>query len=140
MGILHLRINKANQNIDLPKEFRAQKLIFLRSIIVKDVAAGATYGGTIMVDLDFFNGFEMTSNTNDNFLIIPIKKAEEVQTQIFDQEFNSEDIKQSFNVKVYTSDGKTAAGFAGDGGSDAGKITYLDLFFQVQSLYDYTQY
>src|SRR5210317_1535502 len=108
MGILHLRITKNNQNIDLPKEFKAQKLIFLRSIIVKDVNAGATFDGTIMVDLDFFNGFEMTSNTNDNFLIIPIKQAEEVQTQIFDQEFNSEDIKQSFNVKVYKSDGKTA--------------------------------
>jgi len=136
MGILHLRITKNNQNIDLPKEFKAQKLIFLRSIIVKDVNAGATFGGTIMVDLDFFNGFEMTSNTNDNFLIIPIKQAEEVQTQIFDQEFNSEDIKQSFNVKVYKSDGKTAAPI----GNANGEITYLDLFFQVQSLYDYTQY
>ena len=141
--ILHLRISSNDQNIDLPKELLAQKLTFIRANIYKDTTNGADYQGSVFVDLDFFNGFEVNSNLSDNFLIVPIKKAEEIQTYQFEQEFNAEAVKQSFNCKVFyydpTSGSFIKAPFK-EGTSVAGRIIHMDLFFQVASLWDYTSY
>ena len=143
MPILHLRISQNDQNIDLPKELLAQKLTFIRANIYKDTNAGADYQGSVFVDLDFFNGFEVNSNLSDNFLIVPIKKAEEIQTYQFEQEFNAEAVKQSFNCKVFYFDPANSkfilAPFS-ESGSTNGRIIYMDLFFQVASLWDYTTY
>ena len=144
MPVLHLSITSNNQNISLPKELIAQKLTFVRANIYKDIASGgADYQGRVFVDLDFFNGFEVNSNLNDNFLIVPIKSAEEVQTYQMDQTFTAEDVKQSFNCKVYYFDPATndfkPAPFK-ETGNATGRIIYMDLFFQVNSLYDYSTY
>lgn len=147
MAILHIRIRKADQNINLPKSIHAQKLTFIRATINKDTTANPTYtyNGTLFFDIDFFNGFEMISNLNDNYIMVPIDNDVSTQTLQFEQEFSSEEVKASFNVKVFeynkasNTAGYTKAVFKDDiaSGGTLGSINYVDLFFQVQSLYDY---
>ena len=137
MPILHIRLTKNNQNINLPKPIHAQKLTFLRSTIVKDTTTGGTdYNGNIMVDLDFFDGYEVVSSINDNYLIIPVIPDQQVQTFQFVQLFNSENIRQSFNAKIFDNEGANLATI----GTGTGQIKQVDLYFQITSLYDYNQY
>ena len=145
MGILHLRIRKSDENITISKELLAQKLILIRATIYKDTQAGGQdYNGSVFLDLDFFNGFEVTTNLNDNFLILPVAYDGEIQTRQMDQEFQGEDIKSSFNVKVFYEDNSgnvTKAPMKSDASaSDDGKIIWIDLYFQIQSLFDYSTY
>ena len=145
MGILLIRVRKSNENITISKEILAQKLTFIRATIYKDTTTGGTdYNGSVFVDLDFFNGFEVTTNLNDNFLILPVSYADEIQTRQMNQEFNGEDIKSSFNVKVYYEDNNgdiVLAPMKSDASAtDTGKIIWIDLYFQIQSLYDYSTY
>src|SRR5210317_444711 len=100
MGLLVIRITDANENITISKEIFAQKLKLIRTSVYKDVTSGSqSYNGAVFVVLDFFTGFEVTTNLNDNFLIIPVSDSIDLQTDQFSQEFNSEDIRASFNVK-----------------------------------------
>lgn len=145
MGILHIRIRKSDENITISKELLAQKLILIRATIYKDTQAGGQdYNGSVFLDLDFFNGFEVTTNLNDNFLILPVAYDGEIQTRQMDQEFQGEDIKSSFNVKVFYEDNSgnvTKAPMKSDASaSDDGKIIWIDLYFQIQSLFDYSTY
>ena len=145
MAILHIRIKDSDENITLSKEILAQKLTLIRATIYKDTTAGGQdYNGSVFVDLDFFNGFEVTTNLNDNFLILPISYSEQIQTRQMDQEFQGEDIKSSFNVKVFYEDAQgeiQKAPMKSDASlSDAGKIIWIDLYFQIQQLYDYSTY
>lgn len=145
MGILLIRVRKSNENITISKEILAQKLTFIRATIYKDTTTGGTdYNGSVFLDLDFFNGFEVTTNLNDNFLILPVSYADEIQTRQMNQEFNGEDIKSSFNVKVYYEDNNgdiVLAPMKSDASAtDTGKIIWIDLYFQIDSLYDYSTY
>ena len=145
MGILLIRVRKSNENITISKEILAQKLTFIRATIYKDTTTGGTdYNGSIFLDLDFFNGFEVTTNLNDNFLILPVSYADEIQTRQMNQEFNGEDIKSSFNVKVYYEDNNgdiVLAPMKSDASAtDTGKIIWIDLYFQIDSLWDYSTY
>jgi hypothetical protein len=145
MAILHIRIKDSDENITLSKEILAQKLTLVRATIYKDTTTGGQdYNGSVFIDLDFFNGFEVTTNLNDNFLILPIAYDGEIQTRQMDQEFQGEDIKSSFNVKVYYEDtlgNVTKAPMKSDAAAtDDGKIIWIDLYFQIQSLFDYSTY
>ena len=145
MGILLIRVRKSNENITISKEILAQKLTFIRATIYKDTTTGGTdYNGSVFLDLDFFNGFEVTTNLNDNFLILQVSYADEIQTRQMNQEFNGEDIKSSFNVKVYYEDNNgdiVLAPMKSDASAtDTGKIIWIDLYFQIDSLYDYSTY
>ena len=145
MGILLIRVRKSNENITISKEILAQKLTFIRATIYKDTTTGGVdYNGSVFLDLDFFNGFEVTTNLNDNFLILPVSYADEIQTRQMNQEFNGEDIKSSFNVKVYYEDNNgdiVLAPMKSDASAtDTGKIIWIDLYFQIDSLYDYSTY
>lgn len=145
MAILHVRIKKSDENITLSKEILAQKLTLIRATIYKDTQAGGQdYNGSVFIDLDFFNGFEVTTNLNDNFLILPIAYDGEIQTRQMDQEFQGEDIKSSFNVKVFYEDNSgniVKAPMKSDAAAtDDGKIIWIDLYFQIQSLFDYSTY
>jgi hypothetical protein len=145
MAIFHIRIKKSNENITISKEILAQKLTLIRATIYKDTTTGGTdYNGSVFIDLDFFNGFEVTTNLNDNFLILPVSYADEIQTRQMDQEFNGEDVKSSFNVKVFYEDNNNnivLAPMKSDASAtDTGKIIWIDLYFQIQSLYDYSTY
>lgn len=145
MGILLIRVRKSNENITISKEILAQKLTFIRATIYKDTTSGGTdYNGSVFLDLDFFNGYEVTTNLNDNFLILPVSYADEIQTRQMNQEFNGEDIKSSFNVKVYYEDNNgdvVLAPMKSDASAtDTGKIIWIDLYFQIDSLFDYSNY
>ena len=145
MAILHIRIKESDENITLSKEILAQKLTLVRATIYKNTTAGGqNYNGSVFIDLDFFNGFEVTTNLNDNFLILPVSYDGEIQTRQMDQEFQGEDIKSSFNVKVFYEDasGNVAkAPMKSDAAAtDDGKIIWIDLYFQIAQLYDYSTY
>lgn len=145
MAILHIRIKDSDENITLSKEILAQKLTLVRATIYKNTTVGGQdYNGSVFIDLDFFNGFEVTTNLNDNFLILPVSYDGEIQTRQMDQEFQGEDIKSSFNVKVFYEDtlgNITKAPMKSDAAAtDDGKIIWIDLYFQIQQLFDYSTY
>jgi hypothetical protein len=142
MPVLHIRINSANQNIIIAKELKAQKMTLLRTTIYKNDTAGKIYKGSLFFDIDFFNGFEYVSNLNDNFLISPISDEanSSLQTYQADQDFNSEDVRQAFNIKTYNFDAtdKYEPALFDPTGATAGAVIYVDLFFQVSTLFDYS--
>lgn len=139
MGLLILRITKNNENISISKEIKAQKLTLVRTSIYKDTNAGTSYNGAVFIDLDFFNGFEVTTNLYDNLITLPVSDSIDLQTDQFAQEFTSEDIRPSFNVKTYYKNNFGALTPA-PMGAIAGEIKFIDLYFQISSQYDYNSY
>ena len=143
MGILHLRLDSNKTKINLSKEIHAQDLKLVRSIVVKDVQTAGSYSGAIMVNLNkVFSGFEIISSTNLNSLMIPINSTINttgvlsVDTVDFNQDLESEFIRQEFFVDVYNYDGTTRATF----GTGSGEIQSVDLFFQLSEVHDYSTY
>jgi hypothetical protein len=143
MPVLHLRLNSNKTKISLAKDIHAQDLIFIRSIIRKNVETAGTYNGAIMVNLNkIFNGFELISSTNLNSLMIPVNETidttgkVDVSTVDFNQNLSSEDIRQEFYVETYNYDGVTPATF----GTGSGEIKSVDLFFQISEINDYSTY
>jgi len=139
MGLLIIRITKNNEIVKISKELKAQKLTLVRTSIFKDTTAGQTYNGSIFIDLEFFKGFEVTSNLYDNLLTLPVSDSIDLQTDQFAQEFSSEDIKTSFFVKTYYKNNFGALTPAVLGAA-AGQIKFIDLYFQISSQYDYNSY
>ena len=139
MGLLIIRITKNNEIVKISKELKAQKLTLVRTSIFKNTTAGQTYNGTIFVDLEFFKGFEVTSNLYDNLLTLPVSDSIDLQTDQFAQEFSSEDIKTSFFVKTYYKNNFGALTPLVLGAA-AGQIKFIDLYFQISSQYDYNSY
>lgn len=139
MPTLNIRINSNDQNISLPKELKAQKLELVRVTYSKNATAGQFYFGSLYFDLDIFNGFESITNQGNNYLIAPLADSPALQTYQMGQDFNSEDVRQAFNVKVYyrnLTGNYTPAPFDNTG-QDAGKLIWVDLVFNVSELYDY---
>ena len=143
MGILHLRLDSNKTKINLSKEIHAQDLTFIRSIVVKNVVTSGNYDGAIMVNLNkVFSGFEIISSTNLNSLMIPINSTINTtgvlstDTVDFNQDLESEYIRQEFYVDVFNYDGVTRADF----GSSDGQIKSVDLFFQLSEIHDYSIY
>ena len=139
MPILHLRLTKNDQNIVLSREIKAQQLTLVRSTITKDTTTGgATNNGSLFIEIPWFNGFEYITNLNDNYLVSPIDDTLEFQTYQLSQSFFSEDVKSAFNIKIRKYDGTNYTHVVF--GSGSGHIKFLDLFFQVSSLEDFTTY
>ena len=143
MGILHLRLDSNKTKINLSKEIHAQDLKLVRSIVVKNVTAAGNYDGAIMVNLNkVFSGFEIISSTNLNSLMIPVNSTINTSgvlstdTVDFNQDLESEFIRQEFFVDVFNYDGVTRATF----GTGAGQIQSVDLFFQLSEIHDYSSY
>jgi len=137
MPVLHLRLTSNNQTINLPKPIHAQNIQFIRGTIIKDTTSGTTYDGCAMVNLDnLFNGYEIISNTNLNSLMLPFSDSQDVTTIQFIQDYDAEEIKQSFKVKVFKYDGTTALPM----GSGAGQVKSIDLYFNLSETYDYSGY
>lgn len=141
MPCLQIRLTSANQNINISKELKAQKLTLLRTTIYKNSTAGTSYRGTLFFNLNFFSGYEHLSNLNGNYLVAPItdEANNSMQTYQMNQSFSGEDIKQSFNVKTFIRDANdnfVPAEFDTTGAT-AGSIMYIDLMFQVSQLYEY---
>ena len=143
MAVLHLRLDSNKTKIRLSKEIHAQDLKLIRSIIVKNVETAGSYNGAIMVNLNkVFSGFEIISSTNLNSLMIPVNSTINttgvlsVDTVDFNQDLESEFIRQEFYVDVYNYDGTTRATF----GTGSGEIQSVDLFFQLSEVHDYSTY
>lgn len=143
MGILHLRLDSNKTKIRLSKEIHAQDLKLVRSIVVKNVETAGNTNGAIMVNLNkVFSGFEIISSTNLNSLMIPINITINTSGVLstdsvdFNQDLESEYIRQEFYVDVYNYNGTTRATF----GTGSGEIQSVDLFFQMSEVHDYSTY
>ena len=137
MTVLHLRITSNKQKITLPKPIHAQNIQFIRGTIIKDTTAGTSYNGAAMINLDnLFNGYEIISNTNLNSLMLPFSDSTDVTTLQFIQDYDSEEIKQSFPVSVFKYDGTTPLPM----GNGAGQVKSIDLYFNISESYNYSGY
>ena len=137
MGVLHLRITSNKQKIELPKPIHAQNIQFIRGTIIKDTTAGTSYDGAAMINLDnLFNGYEIISNTNLNSLMLPFSDSQDVTTIQFIQDYDSEEIKQTFPIRVYKYDGVSPLPM----GNGAGQVKSIDLYFNISESYDYSSY
>lgn len=141
MPCLQIRLTSADQNINISKELRAQKLTLIRTTIYKNSGSGTVYRGSLFFNIDFFSGYEHMSNLGGNYLVVPItdEANNSLQTYQMDQSFTGEDIKQSFNVKTYkrTATNTFVPAEFDTTGATAGSIIYVDLMFQVSQLYEY---
>ena len=139
MPILNIRIQSANENITLPKELLAQKLELVRVTISKNETAGNPFFGALYFDLDILNGYENITNQGTNNLIVPCADSPALQTYQLNQIFNSEDVKQAFNVRTYyrnLTGNYTPVQFDKTGVSN-GRLIWVDLVFNVSELHDY---
>jgi len=131
MPVLHFRITKQNQPINLSRTLHSQNLTLRRTTIVRNISipknipvtVGATttqvglaptpyfvpeytdpkedMHGGIILDVSFFRGYELLSNFCSNDLLIPFDNMQSVVDNRYQQNFNNEDISLSFNVQVY---------------------------------------
>lgn len=132
MPVLHFRITSADENIDITRQIHSQNFTFVRSIVQSVAAATGTKpnGGGLNVFCDFLQGYEITSNVDANRLMIPMDEGKNMNETRYVQNFNAEDVRNRFQVKVFTFDGSAPATF----GNAAGNITSVDLFFEFTEL------
>ncbi len=78
----------------------------------------------------FLQGYEITSNVDANRLMIPMDESKDMNESRYVQNFNAEDVRNRFQVKVFTFDGSAPAVF----GTAPGNITSVDLFFEFTEL------
>ena len=153
MPVLHMRIQKANENINLSRSLHAQSFVFKRAVVVLNpsTAAGTIQNldGGVTIQLSFFTGFELLSNLSSNNIYLPFTPPK-LDTTVtsntgnydifdirYDLQFNTEDIKNSFNASVYHYDsGSQQPTF----GTTAGTIKYIDLYFEFDDLFNTNNY
>ena len=123
----------------MPKELLAQKLELVRVTISKNETAGQIYFGSLYFDIDVLNGYEIITNQGTNNLIVPLAESPALQTYQMNQIFNSEDVRQAFNVRTYYRNltGNYNLAPFDKTGQDAGKLIWVDLIFNVSELHDY---
>ena len=156
MGILHMRISKNDENINISRSIYAQSFIFKRAVIVCNPSLATTdvknLNGGINVKLSFLNGFEILTNQNSNNIYLPfappivqvapdsvaVAANYNIHDLRYNLQFNAEEIKNSFNVKVYTYDsGSLQPEFHP---TNAGTIKYIDMYFEIGELNSQNNY
>jgi len=132
MPVLHFRITSADENIDITRQIHSQNFTFVRSIVQSVAATGGAKpnGGGLNVFCHFLQGYEITSNVDANRLMIPMDESKDMNESRYVQNFNAEDVRNRFQVKVFTFDGSAPATF----GTAPGNITSVDLFFEFTEL------
>jgi len=132
MAVLHFRITSAQENIDITRQIHSQNFTFVRSIVQSVAAAGGAKpnGGGLNVFCQFLQGYEITSNVDANRLMIPMDESKDMNESRYVQNFNAEDVRNRFQVQVFTFDGSSLATF----GASPGNITSVDLFFEFTEL------
>jgi len=132
MPVLHFRITSAEENIDITRQIHSQNFTFVRSIVQSVAATGGAKpnGGGLNVYCEFLQGYEITSNVEANRLMIPMDESLDMNEARYVQNFNAEDVRNRFQVKVYKFDGSGLATF----GTQPGNITSVDLFFEFTEL------
>jgi hypothetical protein len=153
MPVLHMRILKENDNINLSRSLHAQSFVFKRAVVVMNPSTTAqtiqNLDGGLTIQLSFFTGFELLSNLSANNIYLPFSPpkldsnvtANTGNYDIFDirysLQFDAEDVKNSFNAKVYHYDsGSEQPTF----GTTAGTIKYIDLYFEFDNLFNTNNY
>ena len=153
MPVLHLRIKEANENINLSRSLHAQSFVFKRAVVVMNPSTQPNQiqnlDGGVTIQLSFFTGFELLSNLSSNNIYLPFSPPKidsnvtpntgnyDVYDIRYDLQFDAEDVKNSFNAKVFHYDsGKDKPTF----GSAAGNIKYIDLYFEFDNLFNSNNY
>ena len=156
MGVLHFRINKNDENINISRSIYAQSFIFKRAVIVCNPSTATNQlknlDGGVNVKLSFLNGFEILSNLNSNNLYLPfappivqvapnsvaVAANYDIYDLRYDLQFNAEQIKNSFNVKVFNYDsGSVQPDFHP---TNSGTIKYIDMYFEIGELNSQNNY
>ena len=133
MPILHVRISKQNQNIDLSRSVHAQDFILRRVVIVR-ANDSVDYAGGVAIELGFLKGVEFLSNFSENQILTIMNPAELIVGNRYEFTLTSKNIQKSFPTRVYKYDGVTPVVFDATGA--AGKIQLIDLFFEYFERYD----
>jgi hypothetical protein len=141
MPLLHFRISKPSEIINLDRALHGQNFTFKRAIVVKDPNSTIKYGGGVTVQLDFLSGgLEIMSNLNDNELNIPFTDNSSVADVRYNINFASEDINRSFKVSVLNYDKSNTTPLLFDKNGTGGELFYIDMYFEFSELFDYNRY
>ena len=160
MPVLHFRIKKQNENIDLSRTLHSQNLTLRRVIITRNRSVitnspllapvpsdnfipeyTTDLKGGIIVDISFFKGFEILSNFVSNDILVPFGNEVANIDNRYNLNFANEDIALSFNVQCYDFERKNSVVFQNDTTATTdGAIKYIDLFFDFDNLFDYSTY
>ena len=154
MPILQFSITKSNETINISRDIHAQTFTLKKAIAIfpPTDTLNMTFSGGLKVKLGFMTGNETLSNDLTNQVIIPFygvsgvpgwkPDPQSVFVQDYDFNFNSEDIKSTFETSVLTLGGATV-GFVGDlpladqtdATKNGNRIQKIILFFEFTSLY-----
>jgi hypothetical protein len=170
MPILHFRLSSKTQHSDgaesyfhdvnVTRNLHGQNFTFRRAIVSYAAKQGgiAGWGRNAGLILDcgegFFRGEEVLSNFSSNDLCIPMPPLDMsaiggTETMVtsdvrFEFDFNSEDIRESFKVKLWDwnkrANVQLKAFPATTGTLTDGDIYYVDLFFSFNELTDPDHY
>ena len=166
MPLLHFRVTKKDQSINMPRTIHAQNLTFRRAIVTRNksninnlpTTVGKTtpefqaemanlqkaydqdLKGGVLLDCSFLRGFEIMSNFSSNDIMIPFHNEDTNIDIKFELDIASEDIALSFNVKTFDYERGDTVLFAGDSETGAGVIQHIDLIFHYDALYNYDTY
>jgi len=147
MPILHYKLKSNDENVNLNNEIHAQSFI-LRRIMIQQIpitGGNTVNNGGLCCSPSHMSGLELVSgdNSNSNDILIAYDENIGSHSIFYDQEFDSETVPRSFNVKTFKFDKSSLAEFVPEGADPSthpGKIISVDLFFQFASLYNYEQY
>ena len=142
MAILHLKITKNDEIINLPREIHGQNFKLVRvSVKTKPLAVGdaEVNEGGIAINLSFITGYEVISPIRNNMIFLCYDEEQNTNNQNYDQNLDSEDIPLSFRVQTFKYEGSEYAKFVDPipvPAPDplpvplAGDIKRIDLFFE----------
>jgi hypothetical protein len=142
MAILHLKITKNDEIINLPREIHGQNFKLVRvSVKTKPIAAGGTEvnQGGVAINLSFITGYEIISPIRNNMIFLCYDEYKNTNNQNYDQNLDSEDIPLSFRVQTFKYEGSEYAKFVDPipvpapnplPEPVAGDIKRIDLFFE----------
>ena len=142
MAILHLKITKNDEIINLPREIHGQNFKLVRvSVKTKPIASGGTEinQGGVAINLSFITGYEIISAIRNNMIFLCYDEEQNTNNQNYDQNLDSEDIPLSFRVQTFKYEGSEYAKFVDPipvpapnplPEPVAGDIKRIDLFFE----------
>ncbi len=140
MAILHIKILKNDEVINLPREIHGQNFKLVRvSIKSKPVASNGNEvnEGGVAINLSFITGYEVISAVRNNMIFLCYDEFQNTNNQNYDQNLDSEDIPLSFRVQTFKYGGSDLAEFMAaptqaqpNPVAAAGDIKRIDLFFE----------
>jgi len=133
MAILHIKVTKNDEIVNLPREIHGQNFKLVR-VSIKSKALGSTDAevnqGGIAVNISFITGYEIISALRNNMIFLCYDEYENTNNQNYSQNLDSEDIPLSFRVQTFKYDGSTYAKFVDNNTPASGDIKRIDLFFE----------